>query len=129
MSELRRRDAAHRVETLAQTGVNPGYKGAVEPPADPDALEQDVRDEGTQQLTARDLIGLWGWQRRTGDVIDLVDRELAARGLQVAPHFTEVQLDGLVTVSAEETTLTGETAQEPPGTDLGTRPQGPRARI
>lgn len=122
VSELRRRDAAHRVETLAQTGVDPGYKGAVEPPADPDALKQDVRDEGTRQLTARDLIGLWGWQRRTGDVIDLVDRELAARGLQVAPHFTEVQLDGLVTVSAEETTLTGETAQEPSGTDLGHTP-------
>jgi restriction system protein len=119
VSELRRRDAAHRVETLAQTGADPGYKGAVDPPADPEALEQEVRDEGTRQLTARDLIGLWGWQRRTGDVIDLVDQELAARGLQVSPHFTEVQLDGLITASAQESTLTGEAAPEPAGTDLG----------
>ena len=70
-------------------------------------------------MTARDLIGLWGWQRRTGDVIDLVDRELATRGLRVSPHFTEVQLDGLVTVSAQETTLTGETVPDLPGTDIG----------
>ncbi|MFI9757631.1 CBS domain-containing protein [Streptomyces sp. NPDC051963] len=119
VSELRRRDAAHRVETLAQTGVDPGYKGAVEPPSSPEALERDVQEEGTRQLTARDLIGLWGWQRRTGDVIDLVDRELATRGLRVSPHFTEVQLDGLVTVSAQHTTLTGETAQDLPGTDTG----------
>ncbi|TBO59829.1 hypothetical protein EYS09_10000 [Streptomyces kasugaensis] len=129
VSELRRRDATHRVETLAETGVDLGCKGAVEPPADPDALEQDVRDEGTRQLTARDFIGLWGWQRRTGDVIDLVDRELAARGLRVAPHFTEVQLDGLVTVSAEETTLTGRQLKSLRGQTLVTRPQGPRARI
>jgi restriction system protein len=40
----------------------------------------------------------------------------------VAPHFTEVQLDGLITVSAEETTLTGEATHEPPGTDLGHTP-------
>ncbi|GIL25317.1 hypothetical protein NUM_05720 [Actinocatenispora comari] len=118
VSELRRRGAAHRVETLAQTGVDPGYNGAIEPPADPEALEQDVRDEGTRQLTARDLIGLWGWQRRTGDAIDLVDRELSARGLQVVPHFTEVQLDGLITVSAQEATPTGEAADDLAGTDL-----------
>lgn len=36
----------HYVETLAQTGVDPGYKGAVEPPASPEALERDVQEEG-----------------------------------------------------------------------------------
>jgi restriction system protein len=123
VSELRRRDAAHRVETLAQTGVDPGYKGAIEPPTDHGALQRDVQEEGTRQLTARDLIGLWGWQRRTGDVIDVVDQELATLGLRVAPHFTEVQLDGLVTVSAQETPLTAETAQGLPGTDTVRAPE------
>ncbi|WP_326672471.1 restriction endonuclease [Streptomyces sp. NBC_01257] len=98
VSELRRRDAALRVETLAQTGVDPGYKGAVEPPTDPKALEQDVRDEGTRQLTARDLIGLWGWQRRTVDVIGLVDRELAARHCFSDHVLSQMARDASVTV-------------------------------
>ncbi|MFD4339027.1 CBS domain-containing protein [Streptomyces anulatus] len=100
VSELSRRNAAERVRVLAETGSDPGFDGGVEPPAGPDALEQDVREEGTRQVTARDLIGLWGWQRRTAEVIDLVDRALAERGLRVDPHFSEVQLDGLVTVSS-----------------------------
>ncbi|MGW5114408.1 CBS domain-containing protein [Streptomyces noursei] len=111
VSELSRRDAAHRVAVLAETGADPGYKGGIEPPAEPEALERDVQEAGTRQLTARDLIGLWGWQRRTGEVIDFVDQELAGRGLRVTPHFTEVQLDGLVTVSALESSGTTEVTQ------------------
>lgn len=116
VSELTRRDAAYRVETLLQTGADPGYKGAVDPPADADALEQEVREKGTRQLSARDLIGLWKAQRRTDDVIEMVDQQLADRGLQVVPHFTEVQLDDLITVSAADITVVGEAAPE---TELG----------
>ncbi|GGZ57899.1 hypothetical protein GCM10010371_16720 [Streptomyces subrutilus] len=103
VSELSRRDAAMRVQVLAETGSDPGYVGAVEPPSGPAELVHDVQTSGTRQLTARDLIGLWGWQRRAAEVIDLVDHELASHGLRVDPHFTEVQLDRLVTVSAKET--------------------------
>ncbi|MFD5752462.1 CBS domain-containing protein [Streptomyces sp. NPDC127033] len=101
VSELSRRNAAQRVQALAETGADPGYDGGVEPPADSDALERDVTEEGTRQLTARDLMSLWGWQRRTAETVDFVDRALAERGMRVDPHFTEVQLDGLVTVSPQ----------------------------
>ncbi|WP_462100635.1 CBS domain-containing protein [Streptacidiphilus sp. PAMC 29251] len=106
VSELSRRNAALRVQELARTGIDPGYDGDIEPPADADALAQEVEQAGTRQLTARALIGLWGWQRRTSDVIDIVDAELADRGLRSTPHFTEVPLDGLVTVSATDATQT-----------------------
>lgn len=47
VSGLRRRDAAHRVETLAQTGVDPGYKGAVAPtpPVPPAAATAQLRED------------------------------------------------------------------------------------
>lgn len=108
VSELSRRDAAARVRALAETGADPGYAGDVEPPSGPEGLVSDVQDGGTRQLTARDLIGLWGWKRRTSDVTDFVDLRLAELGLRVEPHFTEVQLDGLVTVSPQEPTVSGE---------------------
>ncbi|MET9696749.1 CBS domain-containing protein [Streptomyces sp. NPDC006529] len=100
ISELSRGDAVRRVATLAAGGVDPGYRGYIEPPDGPAELESDVEEAGSRQLTARDLIGLWGWSRRTADVIDLVDRELVARGLRADPHFTDVRMDGIVTVSA-----------------------------
>src|SRR5205823_2427215 len=53
-----------------------------------------------RQLTVRDLIGLWGWQRRTTDAIESVDQGLADLGLAVEPHFTTVRLGDLVTVSS-----------------------------
>lgn len=100
VSELSRRDAVNRVLALAETGEDPGYEGHVEPPADFQALKKEVDEQGTRQLSVRDLIGLGGWNRRTTEVIDLVDQKLADLGLVVEPHFTTVQLNDLVTVSA-----------------------------
>jgi restriction system protein len=100
ISELTRRDAVLRITTLVNEGHDPGYTGAVEPPADLAALEADIADAGTRQLTARDLIGLWSWSRRTVGVNEFVDQALAERGLVVEPHFNSVRLDDLVTVSA-----------------------------
>jgi restriction system protein len=99
VSELSRRDAVERVQSLADSGTDPGYSGYVPPPASPNALKNEVDDSGTRQLSARDLIGLWGYQRRTTDAIEAVDLGLAQRGLVVEPHFTAVQLGDLVTVS------------------------------
>jgi len=100
VSELSRRDAAKRVQSLVDSGADPGYEGDVPPPASPEELRVDVYKDGTRQLSTRDLIGLWGWQRRTTDCIDVVDQELADLGLVVEPHFTAAQLDDLVTVSS-----------------------------
>jgi restriction system protein len=110
VSELSRRDAAKRVQSLVDSGADPGYEGDVPPPASPEELKADVDKDGTRQLSARDLIGLWGWQRRTTDCIDVVDKALADLGLVVEPHFTAVQLDDLVTVSS-----TAEGEPEPDG--------------
>jgi restriction system protein len=102
VSELRERDAVERVASLAKTGTDPGYSGDVPPPADPDQLKREVDEAGTRQLSVRDLISLWSWQRRTSDAIEEVDQGLNQLGLTVEPHFTEVQLGDLVTVSSAD---------------------------
>ncbi|GGX48071.1 CBS domain-containing protein [Streptomyces noursei] len=116
ISELTRRDAVQRITALVEQGSDPGYTGAVEPPADPAALEADVAEAGTRQLTARDLIGLWGWSRRTVGVTEFVDQELASRGLIVEPHFNSVRLDDLVTVSpaTDDSEVAEENADQDP---------------
>lgn len=118
VSELSRRDAVDRVESLAASGTDPGYSGYVAPPESKAALKDEVEQAGTRQLSARDLIGLWGWQRRTTDVIETVDSGLTELGLIVEPHFTAVQLDDLVTVSSSSATEDDEqdTATEQPVT-------------
>ncbi|MFD9001135.1 CBS domain-containing protein [Streptomyces sp. NPDC059582] len=103
ISELSRRNAVERVEALAATGSDPGYAGYIQPPADPATLKQEVDEAGTRQLTARDLIGLWGWSRRTADAIEDVEHALRTLGLSVEPHFTAGHLNSLVTVSALDT--------------------------
>ena len=100
VSELSRRDAARRVQSLVDTGIDPGYEGDVPAPDSLEELRADVEKDGTRQLSARDLIGLWGYQRRTTDCIDVVENGLADLGLVVEPHFTAVQLDDLLTVSS-----------------------------
>ena len=60
VSELSRRDAAKRVQSLVDTGIDPGYEGDVPPPDSLEELRADVEKDGTRQLSARDLIGLWG---------------------------------------------------------------------
>lgn len=102
VSELRGRDAVERVDSLAITGKDPGYSGDVPPPSNPVQLKREVDEVGTRQLSVRDLIGLWEWQRRTSDAIEAVDQGLIQLGLTVEPHFTEVQLGDLVTVSATD---------------------------
>lgn len=100
VSELSRRDAASRVQAILDSGDDPGYEGDVPPPESSEELKLEVDRDGTRQLSARDLIGLWGWQRRTTECIDAVDRGLTELSLQTEPHYTAVQLDDLITVSS-----------------------------
>lgn len=99
VSELSRRDAAKRIQAVLDTGMDPGYEGEVPPPTNLDDLKNDVEQNGPRQLSPRDLIGLWGYKRRTSICIDTVDDGLADAGLVVEPHFTAVQLDDLITVA------------------------------
>jgi restriction system protein len=115
VSELSRRDAVKRIQAVLDTGMDPGYEGEVPPPASPDDLKRDVEQNGLRQLSPRDLIGLWGYMRRTSICIYTVDSWLAEADLVVEPHFTAVQLDDLITVTnapeAESAPETGEALQ------------------
>lgn len=102
VSELSRCDAAERVRALADTGIDPGYSGAIAAPADIDALVSDVDMAGSRQLSVRDLLGLWGFGRRTSDALEEVGSALEQNGLVVRPDFTTVQLDSIVTVVATD---------------------------
>ncbi|MFC5200462.1 CBS domain-containing protein [Streptomyces kaempferi] len=115
ISELSRRNAVERVAALAENGNDPGYAGYIQPPADPATLKQEVDEAGTRQLTARDLIGLWNWSRRTADAIEDVEHALRTLGLSVEPHFTAGHLNSLVTVSALDT---GEPVQGMTGSEV-----------
>ena len=121
VSELRERDAVERVASLAKTGTDPGYSGDVPPPANPQQLKREVDDAGTRQLSVRDLISLWNWQRRTSDAIEAIDHGLDQLGLTVEPHFTEVQLGDLVTVSSVDAE---ESQEDQAGYADSLRPQG-----
>lgn len=113
VSELSRRDAAKRIQAVLDTGMDPGYEGEVPPPASLEDLKKDVEQNGPRQLSPRDLIGLWDYQRRTSICIDTVDARLAEAGLVVKPHFTAVQLDDLITVAnAAETEAAAEADEE-----------------
>lgn len=104
VSELSRRDAVDRVKSLATTGFDPGYAGHVSPPADIEELRADIDESGTRQLSARDLIGLWGSSRRTPETIENVGSALTKLGLAVEPPFDVVRLDDLVTVFERDAT-------------------------
>ncbi|WP_181699334.1 CBS domain-containing protein [Nocardia sp. GTS18] len=102
VSELSRRDAAERVKMLAENGTDPGYSGAIAAPDDIDGLIADVDAAGSRQLSVRDLLGLWGFGRRTSEALEEVGSTLQRHGLTVRPDFTTVQLDSIVTVVATD---------------------------
>ena len=62
--------------------------------------------------TVRQLIGLWGFQGRTPEAIEVINADLARRRIAVQPDFTTVQLDDVVQVreqpAAPEPALTGD---------------------
>jgi hypothetical protein len=94
VSELSQRDAVQRVQSLADSGSDPET-----PPFSPEILKAEIGDSGAVQLSARDLMGLWGWQPHTTEGLELVEHGLADLGLVVEPQLTEVRSDSLVTVS------------------------------
>jgi len=101
VSELSRRDAAKRVQSLVDTGIDPGYEGDVLPPDSLEELGLMLKKTVQDKLSARDLIGLWGYQARTTDCIDVVDKGLAdSRAWLLNLTSRAVQLDDLLTVSS-----------------------------
>ncbi|MFD6390781.1 CBS domain-containing protein [Nocardia sp. NPDC060259] len=120
VSELSRRDAAERVQALAENGVDPGYSGAIAPPVDVDTLIADVEAAGSRQLSVRDLLGIWKFGRRTGDALEVVTSALQHNGLVVRPDFTTVQLDSIVTVLSADSAdpENGESVSAVEGSDL-----------
>ena len=52
VSELSRRDAAKRVQSLVDKSIDPGYEGDVPPPESLGELRAEVEKDGTRQLSA-----------------------------------------------------------------------------
>lgn len=64
-----------------------------------------------ESYTVRQLIGLWGYSRRTPEAIEAINADLAGQRYVVQPDFTAVRLDDVVQVHARpapaEPSLTG----------------------
>lgn len=102
--ELRRNNAAERIEALAQGRPDPGN-----PHTDPgvaifgsteELLEAAAaRDTGNPiVLSIRNLLKLWGAQRRSSAVVEQIQRDLAATGLTTQPPFTDGDINGSVAI-------------------------------
>ncbi|MFF3290681.1 CBS domain-containing protein [Streptomyces sp. NPDC003023] len=102
--ELSRFGAAERIAAIADTGADPGRSDADELATtltEPARLYEEVRRRGTDdplKLSVRDLLGIWGVQRRSAAAADEIAAELTVRGLVTVPPFTEGSLDSTVAV-------------------------------
>lgn len=102
--ELRRHNAVERISALARGGPDPGA-----PKADPNAPAFETTEDLLQAAAARDtdspfvlsirnLLKLWGAQRRGSAVVEQIQQDLAATGLTTDPPFTDGSIDGSVTI-------------------------------
>lgn len=62
-------------------------------------LEERVSmDKGPVKVTVRELLALFGYQRRGTTVISVVEDELSKQGLAVSPHLSEPYIDGEIQI-------------------------------
>jgi restriction system protein len=125
--ELRRNNAAERIEALAAGRPDPGS-----PHTDPNAAMFGSTEELLAAAAAREsddpivlpvrnLLKLWGAQRRGSAVVDQIQRDLAATGLTTEPPFTSGDINGSVAIvpldvdpdTAEPEAIAEETAAPP----------------
>jgi len=97
---LTRNEAARRIASLAEVGVDPGMDGAEEITTADELLEDAAsRDPGNpRQLTIRSLLEHWGQARRVGSVEATIKRDLADKGLTTRPSFMEGTLDDEIAI-------------------------------
>jgi CBS domain-containing protein len=97
-------------------------------------LRQAVEAAKTEPTvtSVRNLIGLWGWQRRGSFVTAQVTKDLQALGLTTFPPFTEVGLDDRVRLVAWVKSAASSSPDEPrrtAGVRIGSLPSATRGLV
>ncbi|WP_166354255.1 CBS domain-containing protein [Phytoactinopolyspora limicola] len=98
--QLTRHDAPARIEQIARHEPDPGWShssASLEPDATRTDLLEAVSDgQEPVRLTARGLLAMWGFSRRTATSLAVIQSELADDGIAVQPSLSTVRLDSVV---------------------------------
>lgn len=132
--ELSRNEAAERMVSVAEHGVDPGASDAsliATKLASPERLEEFVRESVAEgrpvSLTIRNLLAIWGHSHRRLSVVDEIRASLDALGLSTNPPFSEGSINSTVNVVPvgvePDAGIHVPTAQElPPATNTDDQP-------
>ncbi|GIG29805.1 CBS domain-containing protein [Cellulomonas marina] len=101
--ELRRHDAAKRVADVAAGGEDPGWRAGEDEASGiatiDDLVARVTSSTGPIEMSIRQILGLWGVERRTDSSVALVEQGLADEGLVVTPGLSQGWLDNAVRVA------------------------------
>lgn len=106
VAELRRHDAATRLDAVMKGNEDPGWlpigAHAADLASKEDLISKAVSSATSDPLrvTIRQLISLWGVSRRTDSSLAVIEQELADAGLRAVPRIAEGWLDNLVVLAA-----------------------------
>lgn len=106
IAELRRHDAAARLEAVMDGGADPGWlpEGAhsEELSSKDDLIARAIASAASSPLNVsiRQLLQLWGTARRTDSTIAIIEQDLADSGLATVPRISEGWLDNIVAITA-----------------------------
>lgn len=108
--ELSRRRAAVRLAELAAGRADPGWVADDSEPL-PTSLN-DLVESAPRTMTIRELLGYWGFRRRTTRIVEEVTDDLAELGLLAVPSIAEGWINALVEIvpTPGRTDETSETA-------------------
>lgn len=106
IAELRRHDAAARLEVVMGGGEDPGWLPAgahsEELSSKDDLIAQAIASAASNplQVSIRQLLQLWGTARRTASTVAIIEQELADSGLATVPRISKGWLDNVVAITA-----------------------------
>ena len=96
--ELWRHGAADRLHAVRSGQDDPGS---------PESLDEDIPASAAElteavpiEISIRDLIQIWGYRRRTSNIVDIINKGLDDLGLSVVPQISEGWIDSKVRVTA-----------------------------
>lgn len=80
-------------------------------PMAPRELDEWAAEGGQRTLSARQVLELWGAQRRSFQVVQQIARDVRERGLRIDPPIVDVPIDEDVVISAITESGVGSTAE------------------
>lgn len=102
--ELRRNDAAQRIDALSQGLADPGAPSTEQAStvfgSTEELLEAAAARDNSDPivLPIRSLLGLWGAHRRGPAIVEQIQKDLAETGLTTQPPFTDGDINGSVAI-------------------------------